>query len=105
MKNVPESVIAELRQLSGKIRTLCIENNMPCVVSYARDCDDESVSRTLVAYTDSETGAYDRSIIAAIMLLKMNEAPPENLISLLKLMECKELVTDAFCSMKKESLH
>lgn len=36
MKNVPESVIAELRQLSGKIRTLCIENNMPCVVSYAR---------------------------------------------------------------------
>ncbi|WP_240200059.1 hypothetical protein [Salmonella enterica] len=70
MKNVPESVIAELRQLSGKIRTLCIENNMPCVVSYARDCDEKSVSRTLVAHTDSETGAYDRSIIAAIMLLK-----------------------------------
>ncbi|ATD44712.1 Phosphoribosylamine--glycine ligase [Salmonella enterica subsp. enterica serovar Typhimurium] len=39
------------------------------------------------------------------MLLKMNEAPPENFISLLKLMECKELVTNAFCSMKNESLH
>ncbi|ECE8819401.1 hypothetical protein JG310_000478 [Salmonella enterica subsp. enterica serovar Reading] len=104
MKNVPESVIAELRQLSGKIRTLCIENNMPCVVSYARDCDEKSVSRTLVAYTDSETGAYDRPIAAATILLKMDEVP-EELISLLKLMECKELVTDAFCSMKKESLH
>ncbi|EJQ8144082.1 hypothetical protein N8J30_000183 [Salmonella enterica subsp. enterica serovar Newport] len=104
MKNVPESVIAELRQLSGKIHKLCIKNNMPCVVSYARTSDEKDVSRILSAYTHSETGAYDRSITAATMLLKMNEVPGE-LISLLKLMECKELVTDAFCSMKNESLH
>ncbi|EBP0845986.1 hypothetical protein LB05_19475 [Salmonella enterica] len=104
MKNVPESVIAELRQLSGKIHKLCIKNNMPCVVSYAWTSDEKDVSRILSAYTHSETGAYDRSITAATMLLKMDEVP-EELISLLKLMECKELVTDAFCSMKKESLH
>ncbi|HBB6732323.1 TPA: hypothetical protein G8475_000025 [Salmonella enterica] len=104
MKNVPESVIAELRQLSGKIHKLCIENNMPCVVSYARNCDEESVARTLVAYIHHETGAYDGAITAATMLLKMGEAP-KNLLSLLKLMECKEVATDAFCSMKNESIH
>ncbi|ECR1919515.1 hypothetical protein F0M37_23405 [Salmonella enterica subsp. enterica] len=104
MKNVPESVIAELRQLSGKIHKLCIKNNMPCVVSYARGCDEESVSKTLVAYTDSETGAYDRSIIAAIMLLKMNEVPGE-LISLLRLMECEERTKTTACSKENVDLH
>lgn len=104
MKNVPESVIAELRQLSKKIYTLCIENNMPCVVSYARDCDEESVSRVLLAYTDSEAGAYDRSITAAIMLLKMNKAPGE-LISLLRLMECEERTKTAACSKENVDLH
>ncbi|EBQ2150878.1 hypothetical protein GOE30_21450 [Salmonella enterica] len=104
MKNVPESVIAELRQLSGKIHKLCIKNNMPCVVSYAWTSDEKDVSRILSAYTNSKASAYDRPIVAATILLKMDEVPGE-LISLLKLMECEERTKTAACSKENVDLH
>ncbi len=104
MKNVPESVIAELRQLSGKIHKLCIKNNMPCVVSYAWTCDEKDVSRILSAYTNSKASAYDRPTAAATILLKMDEVPGE-LISLLRLMECEERTKTAACSKENVDLH
>ncbi|EOC0077741.1 hypothetical protein ACOJD8_001290 [Cronobacter turicensis] len=82
-KVVDASVIAELKQLSIRIRELCIENQMPCVVSFCheKERNDSGVvfTKALTAYVNESNGAFNESIVAAILFLKTNNIPRDSL--------------------------
>ncbi|ELY2772893.1 MULTISPECIES: hypothetical protein [Cronobacter] len=82
-KFVDEPVIAELKQLSIRIRELCIENHMPCVVSFAykKGISESGIACTkaLTAYVNEGNNAFNESIVAAILFLKTNNIPRDSL--------------------------
>lgn len=83
MKNTtPDAaVLQELKELTSSIFKICEQNNMPVVIGYSyelnRNEDGYSINKSITAYADEKTGAWDSTIAAAAMLLKVKDVPRE----------------------------
>lgn len=83
MKNTtPDAaVLQELKELTSRIFKICEQNNMPVVIGYSyelnRNEDGYSINKSITAYADEKTGAWDSTIAAAAMLLKVKDVPRE----------------------------
>ncbi|EDV9708746.1 hypothetical protein KX61_004727 [Salmonella enterica subsp. enterica] len=83
MKNTtPDAaVLQELNELTSRIFKICEQNNMPVVIGYSyelsRNEDGYSINKSITAYADEKTGAWDSTIAAAAMLLKVKDVPRE----------------------------
>ncbi|TGC33991.1 hypothetical protein [Salmonella enterica] len=81
MKNTtPDAaVLQELKELTSRIFKICEQNNMPVVIGYSyelnRNEDGYSINKSITAYADEKTGAWDSTIAAAAMLLKVKDVP------------------------------
>ncbi|HGY0274057.1 TPA: hypothetical protein ACXPK9_004398 [Salmonella enterica] len=83
MKNTtPDAaVLQELKELTSRIFKICEQNNMPVVIGYSYELnkneDGYSINKSITAYADEKTGAWDSTIAAAAMLLKVKDVPRE----------------------------
>lgn len=68
MKNTtPDAaVLQELKELTSRIFKICEQNNMPVVIGYSyelsRNEDGYSINKSITAYADEKTGAWDSTI-------------------------------------------
>ncbi|EEJ5471431.1 hypothetical protein AU693_004491 [Salmonella enterica subsp. diarizonae] len=98
MKNkIPEeSVLQELKKLTTRIFQICVENNMPVVIGYSyelsRNEDGYSTNKSITAYADEKKGAWNSTIAAAVMMLRMKEVPKKAIHAMAEMAAACELV-------------
>ncbi|ELY6363040.1 hypothetical protein C5952_04975 [Cronobacter sakazakii] len=81
-KKPDESVIEELKQLSGRIAILCKENNIPFVIGYSlkeeKEVNGENIiHRVAYGLINEQQGIYDSTIALSLLALKFEEIPKE----------------------------
>ncbi|EFR9487996.1 hypothetical protein HYI78_004526 [Salmonella enterica] len=100
MKNTtPDAaVLQELKVLTSRIFKICEQNNMPVVIGY-------SINKSITAYADEKTGAWDSTIAAAAMLLKVKDVPREVIGALKSLSVASDFARAMSEASKEKSLH
>ncbi|EBV2341152.1 hypothetical protein DN300_25355 [Salmonella enterica subsp. enterica serovar Potsdam] len=111
MKNTtPDAaVLQELDKLTRRMVELCMENNMAVAVGYSHiESSDENgctYQRCISAYIDEKAGAYNPSIAAAAMLLKVKDVPREVIGALKSLSVASDFARAMSEASKEKSLH
>ncbi|EKC9051523.1 hypothetical protein OQF15_002637 [Salmonella enterica] len=111
MKNkIPEeSVLQELKNLTTRIFQICVENNMPVVIGYSyelsRNEDGYSTNKSIAAYADEKKGAWNSTIAAAVMMLRMKEVPKKAIHAMAEMAAACELVRAMSEDSEEKSLH
>ncbi len=108
-KKPSEPVLQELKTLTTRIFQICVENNMPVVIGYSfelsRNEDGYSTNKSITAYADEEKGAWDSTIAAASMMLRMKEVPKEAIRAMANMAAVCELVRGMSENSEERSLH
>ncbi len=108
MKNTtPDAaVLQELKELTSRIFKICEQNNMPVVIGYSYGNEDGySINKSITAYADEKTGAWDSTIAAAAMLLKVKDVPREVIGALKSLSVASDFARAMSEASKEKSLH
>ncbi|EEJ6747848.1 hypothetical protein AI17_004916 [Salmonella enterica subsp. enterica serovar Oslo] len=105
MKNTtPDAaVLQELKELTSRIFKICEQNNMPVVIGYSYELS--SINKSITAYADEKTGAWDSTIAAAAMLLKVKDVPREVIGALKSLSVASDFARAMSEASKEKSLH
>lgn len=89
-----EYVLHELKQLTGRMHQLCVDNNIAFVACYSyeisRNETGVATSRSLAIYVDEEKDVFDSVIAAAYEILQLRSVPREVIFALKKLSEHHE---------------
>ncbi|EBY1696930.1 hypothetical protein DU083_05500 [Salmonella enterica subsp. enterica serovar Javiana] len=111
MKNTtPDAaVLQELNELTSRIFKICEQNNIPVVIGYSyeltRNEDGYLINKCISAYIDEKAGAYNSSIAAATMLLKVKDVPREVIGALKSLSVASDFARAMSEASKEKSLH
>ncbi|EBL5824161.1 hypothetical protein AEW27_21075 [Salmonella enterica subsp. enterica serovar Montevideo] len=108
-KKPSESVLQELDELTRRMFNICMKNNMAMVAGYSyelsRNEDGYSINKSITAYADEKTGAWDSTIAAAAMLLKVKDVPREVIGALKSLSVASDFARAMSEASKEKSLH
>ncbi|HAX5209052.1 TPA: hypothetical protein JZG45_003904 [Escherichia coli] len=84
-----ESVLHELKQLTGRVHQLCVDNNIAFVACYSYEISRNETgvvtSKSLAIYVDEEKDVFDPVIAAAYEILQLRSVPREAIFALEKL--------------------
>ncbi|EBE6296402.1 hypothetical protein ABDM08_001386 [Salmonella enterica] len=111
MKNTtPDvAVLQDLKELTSRIFQICVENNMPVVIGYSyelsRNEDGYSTNKSITAYADEKKGAWDSTIAAAAMMLKLKEVPKKAIHAMADMAAACDLVRAMSEDSEEKSLH
>ncbi|EDC5553825.1 hypothetical protein GAR96_18110 [Salmonella enterica] len=111
MKNTtPDAtVLQELKELTSRIFKICKQNNIPVVIGYSYELsgneDGYSTNKSIKAYVDEKTGAWDSTIAAAAMFLKVKYVPREVIGALKSLFVASNFAREMSEASKEKSLH
>ncbi|EAP0944525.1 hypothetical protein B7802_15780 [Salmonella enterica] len=108
-KKPSESVLQELDELTRRMFNICMKNNMAMVAGYSyelsRNEDGWEFEKYISAYIDEKAGAYNSSIAAAAMLLKVKDVPMEVIGALKSLSVASDFARAMSEASKEKSLH
>ncbi|EII7446368.1 hypothetical protein LHS21_000527 [Salmonella enterica subsp. enterica serovar Newport] len=111
MKNTtPDAaVLQELKELTSRIFKICEQNNMPVVIGYSyelsRNENGYSINKSITAYADEKKGAWNSTIAAAVMMLRMKEVPKKAIHAMAEMAAACELVRAMSEDSEEKSLH
>ncbi|ELB6473033.1 hypothetical protein RH437_004455 [Salmonella enterica] len=108
-KKPSEAVLQELDELTIRMFNICMKNNIPMVAGYSyelsRNEDGWESEKYISAYINEKAGAYNPSIAAAALLLKVKDVPREVIGALKSLSVASDFARAMSEASKEKSLH